>query len=194
MRRIFKLSSLARILLHASTRVIVLAPVIGVLVGCNKPQQDHTAAQPDLPAVQVRTQTVQSKQLAAIEEVVGTIRAKLRATIEAKTSGRITEMPLTLGQKIRAGELLVRLDAPEIKARLIQAQASLDQAERDWQRVSGLFNQQAATRADYDAADSRYLVAKGALAEVKAIMAYFEILAPFDGVVSRKSVDVGDQA
>jgi RND family efflux transporter MFP subunit len=147
-----------------------------------------------LPTVQVRTQTVQDRPIAAVEEVVGTVRAKLRATIEAKLSGRITEMPVVLGQKIRAGELLVRLNAPEIKARLEQAEASLWQAERDWKRVSSLFNQQAATRADYDAADSHYQVAKGALAEAKALMGYVEILAPFDGVVTRKWVDVGDQA
>src|SRR5215831_6487577 len=148
---------------QASTSVIVLPLVTGLLAGCNKPQQEHAAAPPDLPTVQVRTQTVQSKQLAAIEEVVGTVRAKLRATIEAKTSGRITDTPLALGQKIRAGELLIRLDAPEIKARLIQAQASLDQTERDWKRVSALFDQQAATRADYEAANSHYLIAKAAV-------------------------------
>jgi membrane fusion protein, multidrug efflux system len=129
-----------------------------------------------------------------LEEVVGTVRARLRATIEAKTSGRIAEMPVVLGQKIKAGELLARLDAPEIKARLEQSEASLKQAEQDWNRISALFNQQAATRADYDAANSRYLVAKGAVAEARAMMSYIEVLAPFDGVVTRKWVDVGDLA
>ena len=154
----------------------------------------HAAAQPELPSVQVRTQTVEAKPLASIEEVVGTVRAKLSATIEAKTSGRITDLPVVLGQKVKAGELVARLDAPEIKARLDQAEASLQQADRDSKRVSSLFNQQAATRADYEAADSRYLVAKGVVAEARAIMGFVEILAPFDGVVTRKWVDVGDQA
>jgi RND family efflux transporter MFP subunit len=176
------------------TRLLAVATAVILSAGCNRRSQEHTAAQPDLPTVQVRTQTVQNKPIAAVEEVVGTVCAKLRATIEAKISGRITEMPVVLAQKIRVGELLVRLNAPEIKARLEQAEASLAQAERDWKRVSALFNQQAATRADYDAADSHYLVAKGALAEAKALMGYVEILAPFDGVVTRKWVDVGDQA
>ena len=60
--------------------------------------------------------------------------------------------------------------------------------------MSFLFNQQAATRADYEAADSRYLVAKAAMAEARAIMGFVEVRAPFDGVVTRKWVDVGDQA
>ncbi len=167
----------------------------GLLAGCGKGHHTTTSiAQPELPSVQVTTQTAETKKLPAIEEVVGTVRAKLRATIEAKASGRIAEMPVALGQQLKAGQLLARLDAPEIKARLEQAEAGLQQAERDWKRVSGLFKEQAATRADYDAADSRFLTAKGAVAEARAMLSYIGILAPFDGVVTRKWADVGDLA
>jgi RND family efflux transporter MFP subunit len=176
------------------THLLALAAGMALLAGCGKAHQGHTAAQPELPSVQVRTQTVEAKSSASIEEVVGTVRAKLRATIEAKTSGRITDLPVVLGQKVRAGELVARLDAPEIRARLDQAEASLQQAERDAKRMASLFKQQAASRADYETADSRYLVAKGVVAEARAMMRYVEILAPFDGVVTRKWVDVGDQA
>jgi RND family efflux transporter MFP subunit len=175
-------------------RLLVPFLVIGSVVGCNKPPPETIAVQPDLPTVQVRIQTVESKQATTTEEVMGIVRAKLRATIEAKSSGQITEMPVVLGQKVIAGELLVRLDAPEVKARLNQAEANLDQAQRDWKRVAALFDQQAATRADYDAANSRYLVAKGSQAEAKAMMGYVEIRAPFDALVTMKWADVGDLA
>jgi RND family efflux transporter MFP subunit len=174
--------------------IVLTAALVAILAGCGKPQRSDAIARPELPAVQVRTRTVESKPSTAVEEVVGTVRARLRATIEAKTSGRITEIPVVMGQRIHAGELLVRLDAPEIKARLEQTEASLQQAERDWKRTSSLVDQQAATRSEYDAADSRYLVAKASVAEARAMLAYVEILAPFDGVVTRKWVDVGDQA
>jgi RND family efflux transporter MFP subunit len=174
--------------------LLALPAGLALLAGCGKAHHGHTAAPPELPSVQVRTQTVEAKPLAAIEEVVGTVRARLRATIEAKTIGRITDMPLVLGQKVRAGQLVARLDAPEIKARLDQAEATLQQAERDSKRLSSLLTQNAVARADSEAADSRYLVAKGAVAEARAMMRYVEILAPFDGVVTRKCVDVGDQA
>jgi RND family efflux transporter MFP subunit len=165
-----------------------------LLAGCGKVHQGHVAAQSELPSVQARTQTVEAKPLVSIEEVVGTVRARLRATIEAKTTGRITDMPVVLGQKVKAGDLLARLHAPEIKARLEQAEATLQQAERDSKRLSSLLNQNAVARAEFEAADSRYLVAKGAVAEARAMMGYVEILAPFDGVVTRRWVDVGDQA
>ena len=177
-----------------SIRLLTLGATVAILAGCSKAPEGHHFKEADLPPVSVRTQTVQEKKSPMLEEVVGTVRAKLHATMEAKTSGRIAEMPVFLGQKIKAAELLARLDAPEIKARLEQADAGLLQAEREWKRVSSLLNQQAATRADYDAADSRYLIAKAAVAEARAMMGYVEIRAPFDGVVTRKWADVGDLA
>ncbi len=165
-----------------------------ILSGCGKPREGHPAPGVALPAAPVRIQTVEVRNLPVVEEVVGTVRPRLRATLEAKLSGRIDKLPVALGQPVKRGELVGRLDTPEIKARFDQAEASLQQAERDWKRVSSLFNQHAATRADFDAADSRYLVAKAAVAEARAMLDYVEIVAPFDGVVTRKWVDVGDLA
>jgi membrane fusion protein, multidrug efflux system len=179
---------------HLWTNMFALPAGMVLLAGCGKAHHRHTAAPLELPSVQVCTQTVEAKPLASVDEVMGTVQAKLRATIEAKISGRITDLPVILGHKVKAGELLARVDAPEVRARLDQAEANLQQAERDSKRMSYLFNQQAATRADREAADSRYLVAKAAMAEAKAIMGFVEVRAPFDGVVTRKWVDVGDQA
>jgi RND family efflux transporter MFP subunit len=165
-----------------------------LLPGCGRKPDTHPTSQPDLAAAQVQVQTAESKQRATTEEVVGTVQAKQHATLEAKLSGRIDKMPVLLGQAVKAGQLVARLDAAEIKARVEQAEASLQQAERDWKRTSALFDQQAATRSDYEAADSRYRVAKAAVAEAQAMMGYVEILAPFDGVVTKKWVDVGDLA
>ncbi len=176
------------------THLLALPAGLVILTGCGKAHERHTDVQPELPSVQVRTQTVEAKPFAAIEEVVGTVRARLHATMEAKTSGRITELPVVLGQAIRKGELLARLDAPEIKARLDQVEAAFQEAERAMKRISSLFSQQAVSRAEYDAADARYLVAKGALGEARAMTGYLEILAPFDGVVTKKWADVGDLA
>jgi RND family efflux transporter MFP subunit len=118
----------------------------------------------------------------------------LHATLEAKLSGRIIKMPVLLGQAVKARQLIAHLDAAEIKARQEQAEAGLEQAQRDWKRISALYDQQAATRSDYDAADSRVRVAKAAVSEAQAMMGYVEILAPFDGLVTKKWADVGDLA
>ncbi len=172
----------------------VLALATLLLPGCGCKPDTHPTSQPDLAVAQVQVQIAESKQRATTEEVVGTVQAKLQATVEAKLSGRIDKMPVLLGQAVKAGQLVAHLDAAEIKAHMEQAEASLQQAEREWKRTSALFGQQAATRSDSDAADSRYRVAKAALAEAQAMMGYVEILAPFDGVVTKKWADVGDLA
>jgi membrane fusion protein (multidrug efflux system) len=176
--------------------VVVLASAL-CFTGCGpKPESSKadSSHRPILPTAPVRIQTIQSKPQAITEEVVGTVRAKLHATLEAKVSGRIDRLPVVLGQRVKAGELVARLDAGEINARLEQAAASLEQAERDWKRISTLFAQQAVTRSDYEASEARHRVAKGAAAEAKAMMSYVEIVAPFDGVVTKKWTDVGDLA
>jgi RND family efflux transporter MFP subunit len=169
------------------------ALLILTLIGCGS---KHGAPPPlvTLPTARVHAQAVEIKPRIMTEEVVGTIKSKLHATLEAKLSGRITVMPITLGQKIQKGQLIARLDAAEIAARLEQSEASLEQAERDWKRISTLFDEQSVTRADYDSAQSRYRIAKAALSEAKAMMGYVEILAPFDAVVTRKWAEVGDLA
>jgi RND family efflux transporter MFP subunit len=164
------------------------------LAGCGHKPGSSNDNSSSLPIAQVRVQRVENKSRTVTEEVTGTVRAKLHATLEAKVSGRIATMPVVLGQRVKAGELVARLDAAEINARLDQAEASLEQAEREWKRSSALFEQQAVTRAEYDAAQSRNRVAKGAAAEAKAMMSYVEIVAPFDGVVTKKWAETGDFA
>jgi membrane fusion protein, multidrug efflux system len=175
----------------AVTASVVLA---FVLVSCGLKQEEAKEFSPRLTPAAVGVQTVEITAQPLTEEVVGTVRAKWRATLEAKWSGRIVEMPVVLGQKVQQGQKLARLEASEIAARLEQAEASFEQAERDWQRAAALFAQQSVTRAEYDAAQARQRTAKGALAEAKALMSYVEIAAPFEGVVTKKWADAGDLA
>lgn len=163
------------------------------LTGCRRSSGPEVSA-PLLPAVSVSVQTVVAKSRPATEDVVGTVRPKLSARLEAKVSGRVEEMLVAPGQTVTNGQLLLRLAAPEISSRLDQANAALEQADRDWQRVSALFGQQTSSRSEYDAADARYRVAKAAAAEAKAMMSYCEVTAPFAGIITRKLADVGDLA
>jgi RND family efflux transporter MFP subunit len=172
----------------------LIAATVLLLTGCGKKHQPGVTEPATAPTAQVRVQAAESKREPLTEEVVGTVRAKLHATLEAKVSGRIEQLPVVLGQRVKAGDLVARLDAVEIKARLDQARASLEQADRDWKRISALFKGQAVTQSELDNAQARQQVAKAGVAEAEAMMRYLEVRAPFDGVVSRKWADVGDLA
>jgi RND family efflux transporter MFP subunit len=180
-------------------RICTLLPLVALsalaaLTGCHKTHEQAQNDEAEMQTVPVQVRAAHSEPEQTTEEVVGTVRAKLHATLEARLSGRIDKMPILLGQSIKAGQLVARLDAGEIRARLEQAQAALEQAEREWSRVSALFDSKTTTRAEYDAADAHRRVAKAAVTEAEVMMGYADVLAPFDGVVTRKWADRGDLA
>lgn len=142
----------------------------------------------------VQSETVTRRSHTAVEEVVGTVRSKQRAVVEAKISGRVLEYSATPGTIVKAGDLLARLDVQEIQAKVDQARAMLDQAQRDFDRQNQLIASKATTRQDFDTADARVKVSTAAVREAETMMSYAQVTAPFDGVVTRKLADVGDLA
>lgn len=178
--------------LIGSWAFIVLLAAAVMFSGCSR--QHEAPVGVNLPTATVRVQTIQNATQPAFEEVMGTVQAKLRATIEAKVPGRIDTMPVSLGQTVKAGDLLAQLDVREVRAKLDQAKASREQAERDFDRISALLEKQAVTQAEYDASQARYSIAKAAVDEAESMLAYARVVAPFDGVITRKLADVGDLA
>jgi RND family efflux transporter MFP subunit len=147
-----------------------------------------------LPTATVRAHTIERRQRVATEEVVGTVRAKLRAVIEAKVSGKIDRMVVAPGQRVRRGELLASIEAREVRARLDQALAVRQQAQDDLKRYASLLKQNILPQSEYDAAQSRSRVADAAVTEAETLLGYARINAPFDGTITHKHADVGDLA
>ncbi len=172
--------------------LILNAIVVGALVsGCHqKPKLD----QMELPFATVRVQSVERKTRAATEDVVGTVRPKLSAVIEAKVSGRIEQMLVVPGQTVKAGELLIRLDDHEIQSRLDQSAAARQQAESDLKRFTTLLEQKILSQSEFDGAQSKFRMAAAAESEAKTTLGYTRISASFDGVITHKLADVGDLA
>ncbi len=125
---------------------------------------------------------------------MGTVRAKLHAVIEAKVSGRIEALLVAPGQTVKAGDLIAQLDAREIQAKLDQALALREQATRDLARGRELLDKKITTQAEFDAVQARARVAEGAAREMETMLGYTKVVAPFDGIVTRKLADVGDLA
>jgi RND family efflux transporter MFP subunit len=168
-------------------------PLVSILAftACHA-ENDKTRS--EAPPVAVRVAEVTDKARTSNEEVVGTVRPKLRAVIEAKVSGKIEKLLVAPGQQVKAGDLLAQLDAREIQAKLDQALALRDQATRDLERARKLFEEKITTQAEFDAVQARERVAAGAATETQTALSYTKIVAPFDGVVARKLADVGDLA
>jgi RND family efflux transporter MFP subunit len=147
-----------------------------------------------LPPATVRVQKIERKPRIATEEVVGTVRAKLHAVIEAKVSGRVEKMPAVPGLNVQAGELLVELDAREVQARYDRTLAVRQQAEADLQRANTLLAQKILSPAEFDNVQSRFRAEDAAATEAQTMLGYTKVTAPFTGTVTRKYADVGDLA
>ena len=176
----------------AVRNLTVLAAGTVLLTGCRR--EPTVAAPENLPAVAVRLVTVETHGLVSAEDVVGTVRAKLHAAVEAKIPGRIEALLVAPGQSVKAGDTLAALDAREVKARMESAQAVREQSARDLERIRTLVKEGAATAAELDAAEARVRVAAAAVTEAETMLAHTRVVAPFDGVITRKLADVGDLA
>src|SRR4030095_4586867 len=156
---------------------------------CSK--EPHISGAKSPPVVTVRVETIEAKPHLVTEEVIGTVRAKIRAAVEAKVSGRITRMAVDLGQPVREGDLIAEIDAQEIKERLDQAFATREQAGQDLKRYTVLLEKQVAAKQEFDAARARFRVTDAAVKEAQAMLGYVEVRAPFAGVISRRLADAG---
>jgi RND family efflux transporter MFP subunit len=99
-----------------------------------------------------------------------------------------------VGQRVKADELLIQLDAREIQARLDQAKAVLEQTGQDRKRFETLLQQKAVTQQEFDAVQTRARVAEATVSEAETMLGYAKITAPFTGVVTHKWADMGDIA
>ena len=157
-------------------------------------------------AVEGRVVPVKALRVPAEESAVGSIRAVHETTLGSKLLARVVEVNLKAGQVVKAGDVLVRLDDTDLKAKLQQAKAALTSAEAahgqtvaDEKRYGQLVATNSISQQEYEktrtalrTAEAELLRAKETINEVQATLDWATILAPFDGTVIDKKVDVGD--
>ncbi len=176
--------------------LLLPAAALALLAGCSKHGAPAAATDPAaaLPPAKVRVATLRAENLPTLSEITGTIRPVQRAQLAAKVMGTIDELAATLGQRVRAGDLLVKISAGEIIARVAQAQSQLNVARRDLERERDLLGKGASTADMVRGLEDRLALTQAMVREAEIMLGYATIRAPFDGVVSRKLANIGDLA
>jgi RND family efflux transporter MFP subunit len=114
-------------------------------------------------------------------EFTGTLRGIRTATIRATTGDEIDDIPVRVGQRIRAGTVLLRQSSVASVAAVRQAEAAFEQAERTVDRLRPLKEQGAISDQDWDNAVTAHSVAR---ANLDAATRAVELTSPIDGVVT----------
>lgn len=127
-----------------------------------------------------------------VREVTGSIAAEHQITAATQLLGRVAEVRIRTGQKVKKDEVLVRLEEAEHRSRLQAAEAQLKAAEDFYQRIERQHRAQAATERQLVQARTSQSGARAALAEAKAFLAKTLIRAPSAGVVIERLVELGD--
>jgi RND family efflux transporter MFP subunit len=178
-------------ILKKSTRyVVIFTLVIGA--GCNDPAERSTSSA--LPPLEVQVETLTESPVPIQVELAGTVQAIEHATISARVSGQIIQLPVRIGSKVEKGDLLVKISAAEINARLQQAEAQLAQALRNLERETKLQEVNASTREKVKTLKELVQINQAVYREAQTFLGYTEVRAPFNGTVTDKLVEVGDLA
>ena len=149
------------------------------------------ASQAQLPVVKASVVEAKGADLPVRIQVTGVVRASERAQLAPKVMGSIRSMPVDLGQVVKAGDLLVKIEAAEISAKVLQARTQLAQATRDLEREQSLLEKGASTSEMVKNLGDRVTIMKSMVDEAMAMLSYTEIRAPFDGTVSQLFADEG---
>ena len=136
----------------------------------------------------------------------GTLLGVIESTVYARSNGYVVRWVKDIGGTVKKGDLLAEITAPEIDQESAQAVSARDQAaasaslaKSTADRWQALRQRDAVTQQDLDERLSAYNQAAANLAAAEAnvgrlrkLQGFNQVVAPFDGVVTRRNIDVGD--
>jgi RND family efflux transporter MFP subunit len=134
-------------------------------------------------------------------------RPYLKVELHAKVSGYVDQINVDIGDEVKAGQLLARLEVPELRNELARAQAAKKRADADYKDAHLVYTRLEAVNKEHpnlvaqqemDAAEAKDATSEAAIAGAKAeverdqtLLAYTQITAPFDGVITHRYADPG---
>ena len=182
--------------------------VIVVVVLLHKGQKDAAlkTATEKMAVPTVRTVHPQAGSGEVHLVLPGTVQALIQSSVYAQISGYIKSWAVDIGAPVKSGQVLAVIEAPVVEqnlnasmATLGQNQANLALAKTTAARYNALMATKAVSQQDVDTQNANVAVqqanvaaAQAGVEGLKQALAFKEVKAPFDGVVTARRVDVGD--
>ena len=175
--------------------MVVLMTIFITVLGFVKFRQfqamagEFAAMQP--PPDAVTTIVAAREEWPATLNSFGTVAAVQGVTVSADLPGIVDRIAFDSGKTVGKGDILVQLDTRQEQAQLAGAESQLQLAKLNFERMQGLVQQDAVSRAEYDAAAAAHKQAEARLGEIRATIERKTIRAPFSGVLGIRQVNLG---
>lgn len=192
-------------------RMLFVGALLAAGTGCKKPDAEEkpAAATDTVPTVTLSPEDVIVAKRGEIQtgpRVSGTLEASQRAVVRAESNGTVLAIGPELGQSVKRGDLLAKIEAKALgdtassaQAGVMSAQAQLELARKEVQRTEALVKGGAVAQRELDraqgqlsAAQAGVAQARGTLASSRSMLGDATVKSPIAGVVARRSVNVGD--
>ena len=183
------------------------ALVVGACDGSDtaNDRANGTSTPATTPRLEGTTLTLADTTITTTFEASGVAEPLQQAIVSTKLMGTVTAVRVHEGDAVRAGQVLVEVDARDLTAKAAQVSAAIADAEAMQKdaaahaaRFTALYNDSAATRAQYDAAmtglaraDAGLRAARAGAGELDAVRSYATVRAPFSGIVTMRHADPG---
>lgn len=185
-------------------RAFAALAAAAVLAGCGSPRPEQ--GRREAPALASSPVELREVELTVSAEAL--VEAVRQSTVAAQIAGRIVDLRFDVGDRVRAGEVIARIDERSAvqaqaasEAQLRAAEASLANARVAWERSRQLYAEkfisQAAldkARTDFQAAESQMKAMLAGAGQAATERSFATIVAPYSGVVSARHVQLGEMA
>lgn len=174
-------------------------------VSCSESDEESDIL-PD--SIEVNVQNARVTQKTTTHRYPGVVVSARTAHLSTTIMGNITRIDVEEGDVVQQGDILVRIKDDHLNAQKHQVESNLDgaraalaNAEANYQRIRALYERNSATKQELDDITSRYEMAsanvhslENKLTEIREMLAYTTLRAPYDGHVVSKLVSEADMA
>jgi membrane fusion protein (multidrug efflux system) len=149
------------------------------------------SAKPPMPVETVTSAVAKEEDWPPVLSAVGSVSAVQGAIVSAELGGVVSEIDFENGGVAKKGDVLLKLDTSAEEAQLHSAEADLELARADFQRSGDLAAKKVISKAELDAAQTKYKQKAASVDQMRSMMSKKEVRAPFDGQLGIRLVNVG---
>lgn len=154
-------------------------------------QQNSDASQRQRPMPSVVVEQAQMVTMADQFEALGTLQANHNIEVTANTTEMVDRVLFKDGQRVKSGDVLVRLQSAEQQAQWQAAKVNLAEHRREYGRIEDLVHQRTVASSELDRLQSQIDIARAQVAEASAKLSDRIIKAPFSGILGFRHVSTG---